>query len=90
MADVTYNLASGADAGCPGDRGLYRQPFGQSAAGIIAPGRGTDNRVAGAPAEIVAIYTGACANCHNDRDDVGPSKAISLSLSTAVRRNRVR
>jgi mono/diheme cytochrome c family protein len=41
--------------------------------------------VSGASAETVALYTGACANCHNDRNDVGPSKAISLSLSSAVR-----
>lgn len=36
------------------------------------------------PAEVVAIYNGACAKCHNDRHDVGPSQAISLSYSTAV------
>jgi mono/diheme cytochrome c family protein len=43
---------------------------------------------AGASPEVVAIYNGACANCHNnvvtDAGDVGPSKALSLSLSTAV------
>ncbi|HEY4135496.1 MAG TPA: cytochrome c [Alphaproteobacteria bacterium] len=43
-----------------------------------------DKPAAGSP-EIAAIYTGACAKCHNDRNDVGPSKAVSLSLSTAVR-----
>lgn len=36
------------------------------------------------PADVVAIYNGACAKCHNDRQDVGPSQAISLSYSTAV------
>lgn len=36
------------------------------------------------PAEVVAIYNGACAKCHNDRLDVGPSQAISLAYSTAV------
>lgn len=36
------------------------------------------------PADVVAIYDGACARCHNDRHDVGPSQAISLSYSTAV------
>jgi mono/diheme cytochrome c family protein len=44
----------------------------------------TDNVGKTQPADVVAIYTGACAKCHNDRNDVGPSKAISLSLSTAV------
>lgn len=44
-----------------------------------------DNPAASAPPEIVAIYNGACAKCHNDRSDVGPSKALPLSRSTAVR-----
>jgi mono/diheme cytochrome c family protein len=44
----------------------------------------TDNVGKSQPAGVVAIYTGACAKCHNDRNDVGPSKALSLSLSTAV------
>jgi mono/diheme cytochrome c family protein len=44
----------------------------------------TDNAEKSQPANVVAIYTGACAKCHNDRNDVGPSKALSLSLSTAV------
>src|SRR5262249_27781052 len=43
-----------------------------------------DKPVANASSEVVAIYTGACAKCHNDRNDVGPSKALPLSLSTAV------
>ena len=44
----------------------------------------TDNGGKSQPADVVAIYTGACAKCHNDRNDIGPSKALSLSLSTAV------
>jgi mono/diheme cytochrome c family protein len=36
------------------------------------------------PADLVAIYNGACAKCHNDRQDVGPSQAISLAFSTAL------
>lgn len=36
------------------------------------------------PADLVAIYDGACARCHNDRQDVGPSQAISLAFSTAL------
>jgi mono/diheme cytochrome c family protein len=57
----------------------------QSAASSIPPAPRDGNPVAGASPEIVAIYEGACANCHNDRNDVGPSKAISLSLSSSVR-----
>ena len=37
-----------------------------------------------AASEVTAIYTGACAKCHNDRNDVGPSKALPLSRSSAV------
>jgi mono/diheme cytochrome c family protein len=40
-----------------------------------------------ASAEAIAIFTGACANCHDDRDGVGPSKALTLSLSSAVRQS---
>ncbi len=36
------------------------------------------------PPEIVAIYDGACARCHNDRAEVGPSLALTLTLSTSV------
>jgi mono/diheme cytochrome c family protein len=48
----------------------------------------TDHPPGNAPAEVVAIYTGACANCHNNPGDVGPSKALPLSLSTAVQQPR--
>lgn len=44
-----------------------------------------DKAPANASPEVVAIYNGACAKCHNDRNAVGPSKALPLSLSTAVR-----
>jgi mono/diheme cytochrome c family protein len=33
---------------------------------------------------IVAVYDGACARCHNSGRDVGPSNALSLTLSAAV------
>jgi mono/diheme cytochrome c family protein len=85
MADVTYNLAevSTQDVRAIAEyiAGLSAQSEGASIP--AAPRNGI--QVADASAEIVAIYTGACANCHNDRNDVGPSKAISLSLSSAVR-----
>jgi len=81
MADVARNLAQASK----GDvhaiatyvASLSPQPDGKTAAI-------TDNAGRSSPADVVAIYTGACAKCHNDRNDVGPSKALSLSLSTAV------
>ena len=59
------------------------QPLGQGEAAKSAP-PANGSTVNDAPAEVVAIYNGACAKCHNDRNDVGPSKALPLSLSTAV------
>ncbi len=86
MADVTSNLgrASAQDV-----RAIAVYIASLSASGningTVAPPHG--NEVASASPEVVAIYSGACANCHNDRHDVGPSKAISLSLSSAVRQS---
>jgi mono/diheme cytochrome c family protein len=82
MADVTNNLgrASGPDV-----RAIAVYVASLSAqSGAAGPSHG--NEVASS-AETIAIYRGACANCHNDRHDVGPSKAISLSLSSAVRQS---
>ena len=42
----------------------------------VAPPHGR-RRFGDASAEVMAIYNGACAKCHNDRNDVGPSKALS-------------
>jgi mono/diheme cytochrome c family protein len=53
-----------------------------TAAPAVPPG---GHPVKDASPETVAIYQGACAKCHNDRNEVGPSKAVPLSLSTAVR-----
>jgi mono/diheme cytochrome c family protein len=44
----------------------------------------TDHPPGNASAAVIAIYTGACANCHDSPSDVGPSKALPLSLSAAV------
>jgi mono/diheme cytochrome c family protein len=85
MTDVTRNLgqASPEDvraiatyiASLSSASGNPRQP--------VPPKQG--NPVANLPSEVADIYVGACANCHNNRNDVGPSKALSLSLSSAVR-----
>ena len=39
------------------------------------------------PPEVAALYAGACATCHEGQHDVGPSKAISLSSSSALRQS---
>ena len=85
MADRHLQPCAGTDAGCPRDGGVYCKSVGSiggrqhraSASGRKSSCRGVRrNR---------RNLHGACANCHNDRNDVGPSKAISLSLSSAVR-----
>jgi mono/diheme cytochrome c family protein len=85
MADVTYNLAQAPTQDVRAMAEYIASLSAQSAAANIAPAPRDGNPVAGASPVIVAVYNGACANCHNDRNDVGPSKAISLSLSSAVR-----
>jgi mono/diheme cytochrome c family protein len=85
MTDVTRNLA---EAPTPDVQAMAvyiasLSTRSETADNALAPRQG--KQVTDASPEVVAIYTGACASCHNDQDDVGPSKAISLSLSTAVR-----
>jgi mono/diheme cytochrome c family protein len=83
MADVTKNLgqASKQDVHAIAVYINSLSAQGEAAKGAL-PANG--NAVINAPAEVAAIYNGACAKCHNDRNDVGPSKALPLSLSTAV------
>jgi mono/diheme cytochrome c family protein len=85
MADVAKNLgqASSQDVHAIATyiASLAPQP-GSTAAPAVAI---HDKPVKDASAEVVAIYNGACAKCHNDRSGVGPSKAIPLSLSTSLR-----
>lgn len=85
MANVTHNLAQAPTQDVRAMAvyivGLSALPESANNAPVPREGR----QVTDVSSEVVAIYTGACANCHNDRGDVGPSKAISLSLSTAVR-----
>jgi mono/diheme cytochrome c family protein len=81
MADVAKNLGQASKdevhAIATYVASLSSQPDNKAA--VI-----TDNVEKRQPGDIAAIYMGACAKCHNDRNDVGPSKALSLSLSTAV------
>jgi len=48
---------------------------------------GDNKQVAKASAEVAAIFSGACSNCHDGRDGIGPSKAVSIALSAAVRQS---
>jgi mono/diheme cytochrome c family protein len=84
MADVTDNLGR---VSLPDVRAIAVYIASLSAEsrntnGVAGPVQET---ASGASSEVIAIYRGACANCHRDRNDVGPSKAVSLSLSSAVR-----
>ena len=83
MADVAKNLGQ---ASTQDVRAIatYIASLSEGGGTVLAQ---HDNRAIGAPTDVVAIYAGACANCHNDRDTVGPSKAISLSLSSAVQQS---
>lgn len=81
MADVAKNLGQAS----PQDvRAIATYIASLSDGATAATATRHDNAAASAPAEVVAIYMGACANCHNNPNDVGPSKALPLSLSTAV------
>jgi len=84
MADVTDNLAKASTQDVRAMAGYIASLSAQSPVPNNAAAPWNGNQVAGAFAEIIPIYTGACANCHNDQVDVGPSKAISLSLSSAL------
>ena len=85
MADVTDNLTEESTYDVRAMAEYIASLSAQSAGrnGAVAPRDG--HHVPGAFAEIIPIYTGARANCHNDQVEVGPSKAISLSLSSSVR-----
>jgi mono/diheme cytochrome c family protein len=81
MADVAKNLSQASRENVQA-MAIYIASLSNDSKTPAAPAQ--DKPVVNASSEVVAIYTGACAKCHNDRDDVGPSKALPLSLSTAV------
>lgn len=83
MADVAKNLgrASQDDVRAIATYIASLSPGAETAkAAVPAGGKVLKDQ----PADVVAIYNGACAKCHNDRHDVGPSQAVSLAYSTAV------
>ena len=83
MADVAKNLSQ---ASMQDVRAIatYTASLSDGGGTVVAQ---QDNPTTGAPAEVVAIYAGACANCHNDSGAVGPSRALPLSLSSAVQQS---
>ena len=85
MADITDNLAEASTQDVRAMAAYIASLSAQSSVANNAAAPRNGNQVAGTLAEIIPIYTGACANCHSDQVEVGPSKAISLSLSSSVR-----
>jgi mono/diheme cytochrome c family protein len=85
MADVTHNLAQAPTQDVRAMAVYIASLYAQSEGAKLATAPRQGKQVTDASLEVVATYSGACANCHNDRNDVGPSKGISLSLSSAVR-----
>jgi len=81
MADVAKNLRQASRENVHA-MAIYIASLSDDSKAPTAPTQ--DNPVVNAASEVTAIYTGACAKCHNDRNDVGPSKALPLSRSTAV------
>lgn len=83
MADVAKNLGRASQ----GDVRAIATYIASLSAGA-ATSKSTIPRegrpVAGASAATVALYDGACAQCHSAQHDVGPSQALPLGLSTAV------
>ena len=83
MADVAKNLgqASQDDVRAIATYIASLSPGAEGAKTEVAAG---GKNLRDQPADIIAIYNGACATCHNPRQDVGPSQAISLAFGTAL------
>jgi mono/diheme cytochrome c family protein len=84
MSDVAKNLGQASKHDVHAIAVYIASLSGQGDTPKSAPALVDAGNAANARPEIVAIYNGACAKCHNDRNNVGPSKALPLSLSTAV------
>jgi mono/diheme cytochrome c family protein len=85
MSDVSRNLAQAQSRDVRAMATYIASLSSQSDTASDVAALGQNKTVAGTSPEVIAIFTGACANCHDDRNDVGPSKAVSLSLSSALR-----
>jgi mono/diheme cytochrome c family protein len=84
MTIVTRNLSEAQSADVRAMATYVASLLPQSGSAADATSLDKKN-VPGASPEVIAIFTGACANCHDDGNGVGPSKAVSLALSSAVR-----
>jgi mono/diheme cytochrome c family protein len=87
MADVTQNLAQVDSDDVRAMATYIVSLLPQSAVASDGAMVKAKKQVPGASDQVVAIFTGACANCHDDGHGVGPSKAVSLALSSAVRQS---
>jgi mono/diheme cytochrome c family protein len=85
MADVTRALALAASTDVRA-MATYMASL-SSRSGAAADTAPSNKQVPEASPEMLAIFTGACANCHSDGNGVGPSKALPLSLSSTVRQS---
>ena len=85
MAGVTYNLAAAAPRDVRAIAVYTADLSAQSGGADKAAAPKDAKQLAGTFSEIIPIFTGACAKCHDDKIGVGPSRAISLSLSSAIR-----
>jgi mono/diheme cytochrome c family protein len=83
MADVTNNLGQASSQDVRAIAVYIASLSAQSASTSSIAGSLPTRKVAASP-EVIAIFRGACANCHESGNDVGPSKANSLSLSSTV------
>ncbi len=84
MAEVTHNLGEASAHDVRAIATYIASLSAQSApTDAVPPAQG--HQVKDAPGEVAAIFTGACTGGHDSRNDVGPSKAVSLALSSAVR-----
>jgi mono/diheme cytochrome c family protein len=83
MADVAKNLGRASQDDVHAIA-TYIASLSPSTEGVKAQVPAGGKNLKDQPADMVAIYNGACAKCHNDRQDVGPSRAISLAFSTAL------
>lgn len=85
MADVTQNLSQAQSADVHA-MATYIASLSSQPGTISETFNPRDNKHdAKASSDVAAIFMGACANCHDDRGGVGPSKAVSIALSAAVR-----
>jgi mono/diheme cytochrome c family protein len=87
MADVTQNLAQADSDDVRAMATYIVSLLPQSAVASDGAMVKAKKQVPGASDGVAAIFTGACANCHDDGHGVGPSKAVSLALSSAVRQS---